>query len=117
MIVLYGHLSFCLRSIKVVSAELALGRRRDEFIIPSYRHVQCFLTVAVTARCLRASVIVATFIPPRFRRQGRVSQSTLRHCSLPGSYQTSSRCTAGSSSHLHHILLYNSHIPMAVDYH
>lgn len=57
MIVLYGHLSFCLRSIKVVSAELALGQRSDEFINSSDRHVQCFLTTAVTARCLCATVM------------------------------------------------------------
>lgn len=90
MIVLYGHLSFCPRSIKVASAALALGRRRDKFIISPYKHVQCFMMIAVTARCLR-KCHVETFIGAHFKRQGRVSQSTLRHSS--GSYQTSSRCT------------------------
>lgn len=55
MIVLYGHLSFCLRSIKVVSAELAPGRHRDEFINSWNRHVQRSLTIGVTARCFCAA--------------------------------------------------------------
>lgn len=38
---------------------------------------------------------VETFVAAHFKRQGRVSQSTLRRSCLPGSYQTSSRCTAG----------------------
>lgn len=79
MIVLYGHLSFCLRSIKVVSAELAPGRRCDEFIISSYRHVWRFLTRAVTALCLCACVMWKLFILAHTKRQGWVSQPTLRH--------------------------------------
>lgn len=79
MIVLYGHLSCCLRSIKVVSAELALGRRCDEFINSWYRHVQGFLAIGVTARCCVAQRRAEVFIPAHFKRQGRVSQSTLRH--------------------------------------
>lgn len=94
MIVLYGHLSFCLRSIKVVSAELALGRRCDEFIISSCRHVQCFLTRAVTALCLYASVMwkLSYWLISR-DKVGSVS----KHSDTPlhlEEYQTSSRCIA-----------------------
>lgn len=41
---------------------------------------------------------VETFIPAHFKRQGRVSQSTIRHSPLPGSYQTSSQRTATEES-------------------
>lgn len=39
MIVLYGHLSFCMKSIKVMSADRILGCHFDEFINSCYVHV------------------------------------------------------------------------------
>lgn len=94
MIVLYGHLSFCLRSIKVVSAELALGRRCDEFIISLYRHVQCFLTRVVTALCLYASVMWKLSYRLISRdKVGSVSNHS-ETCLYHEEYQTSSRCIA-----------------------
>lgn len=39
MIVLYGHLSCCVKSIKVMSADLSPGRHFDKFINSCYIHV------------------------------------------------------------------------------
>lgn len=77
-----------------VSGALALGRRRDEFIISPYGHVQCFLTRAATARCLCASVMWnRSYRLISGDKVGSVSQHSDTPLS-PGSYQTPSRCTA-----------------------